>query len=41
MKLEIEKAEDTAMPESERIANHPLVKKIIEEFDGRIERIIK
>ena len=41
LKLEIEKAGDTAMPETERIANHPLVKKIIEEFDGRIERIIK
>ena len=41
LKLEIEKAENTAIPESERIANHPLVKKIIEEFDGRIERIIK
>ena len=37
----MENSQTEAVPESEKIANHPLVKKIIEEFEGRIERIIK
>ncbi len=41
LKLEMENSQTEAVPESEKIANHPLVKKIIEEFEGRIERIIK
>ncbi len=39
--LNLEKPNNDVLPETEKIANHPLIKKIIEEFDGRIERIIK
>ncbi|WP_201328992.1 DNA polymerase III subunit gamma/tau [Thermotomaculum hydrothermale] len=41
LNLEISGGNNNPVSESEKIANHPLVKKILEEFEGRIERIIK
>ncbi len=39
--LEVDNSIEKIKSESERIASHPLVKKILDEFDGTIERIIK
>ncbi len=41
LKLETEVDVKQSVSETETIANHPLVKKILTEFDGRVERIIK